>query len=214
MRQAIVTVNDRDGTALGLGGLIETFENAGLRDLEILSCEGGRGVTRVTVAEPVHESTLEEMDAIVWWERAKVSGADHAYVLEFDVAQADNMIDACDEDLLLCGTIDMAGEGFTFDVAGPQDAIRETIDEYENAGASVSLETLRDFEPQGGPMEDLTPRQREIVETAYEEGYFDVPREATTQEVADAVGLDDSTVAEHLQRAERNLVTSVLAVSE
>ena len=39
-------------------------------------------------------------------------------------------------------------------------------------------------------------------------GYYDVPRDATAKEVASEVGLDDSTVSEHLRRAERNLVSS------
>ena len=54
--------------------------------------------------------------------------------------------------------------------------------------------------------EELTDRQREVVETASEAGYYEV-REASTAAVAEELGLDPSTVPEHLQRAERNLLT-------
>jgi predicted DNA binding protein len=49
-----------------------------------------------------------------------------------------------------------------------------------------------------------------VLRTAHRLGYFAVPREASTAEVAAALGLDDSTVAEHLQRAERNLLDRLL----
>jgi len=39
---------------------------------------------------------------------------------------------------------------------------------------------------------------------------YEVPRGASTDDVAEAVGLDPSTVAEHLQRAERNLLGQLL----
>jgi predicted DNA binding protein len=38
-------------------------------------------------------------------------------------------------------------------------------------------------------------------------GYFAVPREVSTDEIAGELGLDSSTVAEHLQRAEKNLLS-------
>ena len=50
-----------------------------------------------------------------------------------------------------------------------------------------------------------TRRQLEVLQTAYEMGFYDVPREATIADVADEIGLDGGTVSEHLQRAERNI---------
>lgn len=41
-------------------------------------------------------------------------------------------------------------------------------------------------------------------------GYYDVPRNASTEEVAAELELDGSTVSEHLQRAERNVLRRVL----
>lgn len=62
-------------------------------------------------------------------------------------------------------------------------------------------------------MEKLTARQREVLETAFDRGYYDVPRSASTAEIAAEFDLDDSTVSEHLQRAERNVLAAVFGRS-
>ena len=58
-------------------------------------------------------------------------------------------------------------------------------------------------------MDALTDRQREVLEVAYGLGYYDVPRMSSTAEIATELGVDDSTVAEHLQRPEHNLLESL-----
>lgn len=60
--------------------------------------------------------------------------------------------------------------------------------------------------PLGAGDLDLTPRQREVVVTAYEEGYYELPRETTMEAVADRIGIDRRTADEHRRRAERKLL--------
>ncbi|WP_435346554.1 helix-turn-helix domain-containing protein [Haloarchaeobius sp. HRN-SO-5] len=57
---------------------------------------------------------------------------------------------------------------------------------------------------------DLSARQREAFVTAYERGYYELPRGTTTDEIADAVGVQRRTVEEHLRRAEKKLVDSLV----
>lgn len=56
----------------------------------------------------------------------------------------------------------------------------------------------------------LSDRQLEAVETGLELGYYDVPRGATHEEVADRLGCSPSTVSEHLQKAEAKLVQGAM----
>lgn len=211
MRQAIISVRDEDGAALGLADVMAVFRAAGLRDIEVLSCEGSNGVARIQVEQAIDERRLTELPTVTWWERVSDSQSGNAYLVEFNAREAPDMIDACADELLPCRTIDVDDDGFTFDVTGSQEAITDTITAYENAGATVSLETLRDYEHRAEPLDALTARQREVLEIAYEMGYFDVPRSASTETVAAELDLDTSTVSEHLQRAERNLISTVIA---
>lgn len=211
MRQAIISVRDEEGGALGLAGVMAVFRMAGLEDIEVLSCEGSRGVVRVRVEHEIDERRLTELPSVTWWEHVSEVGSGNAYLVEFNAREAPDMIDACTDELLPCRTVRVDDDGFTFDVTGSQEAITDTITAYQNAGANVSLETLRDYEHREQPLDALTSRQREVLETAYEMGYFDVPRSTSTETVAAEFNLDTSTVSEHLQRAERNLLSTVIA---
>ncbi|MCU4926146.1 helix-turn-helix domain-containing protein [Halobacteria archaeon AArc-dxtr1] len=46
----------------------------------------------------------------------------------------------------------------------------------------------------------LTDRQRECVTVALREGYFEVPRSCTLEDVADRIGVDKSTASETIRR--------------
>lgn len=56
----------------------------------------------------------------------------------------------------------------------------------------------------------LTDRQREVLRTAHEHGYFDRPRGANATEVAEALGVSRATFAEHLAAAQSKLLDAVL----
>ncbi|MFC6940743.1 helix-turn-helix domain-containing protein [Salinirubellus sp. GCM10025818] len=56
----------------------------------------------------------------------------------------------------------------------------------------------------------LSPRQREVYRTAHERGYFELPRETTTAEIAAAVGVERRTAEHHLRRAEKKLADALV----
>ncbi|GGC59741.1 helix-turn-helix domain-containing protein [Haloferax sulfurifontis] len=56
----------------------------------------------------------------------------------------------------------------------------------------------------------LTDRQREVLETAHEMGYFDHPRRANKGEVATELGITTSTFSEHLAMAQKKLMGAIL----
>lgn len=55
----------------------------------------------------------------------------------------------------------------------------------------------------------LTPRQREVVETAYRRGYFESPRDASSDELASELGFSSSAFHYHVRTAERKLFEAV-----
>jgi len=57
----------------------------------------------------------------------------------------------------------------------------------------------------------LTDRQQEVLRTAYREGYFERPRAANATELAEELGISQSTFAEHLTAAQRKLFADVFA---
>lgn len=57
--------------------------------------------------------------------------------------------------------------------------------------------------------ESLTERQREVLTTAHEAGYYEWPRETTGEELAERLDISTPTLHEHLRTAEQKLVALV-----
>jgi DNA-binding CsgD family transcriptional regulator len=57
----------------------------------------------------------------------------------------------------------------------------------------------------------LTPRQRQMLLTAYALGYYDVPRRISSDELSRHLNVDKSTIVEHLRKAEKKLIGSIIA---
>lgn len=86
--------------------------------------------------------------------------------------------------------------------------LKAIISDLEAFG-TVTLGTLTEFEEQSESQ--VTDRQREVVREALSRGYYDWPRKITNEELAEELGISRATLHEHLRKAERTLLSSVLA---
>ena len=59
---------------------------------------------------------------------------------------------------------------------------------------------------------NLTESQHEALATAVEHGYYEIPREIDTEELATELGISHQALSERFRRATKNLVVSALAV--
>ncbi len=106
------------------------------------------------------------------------------------------------------------GEG-RFLVELPYDAdIRAVVDgieEYYDRTELIAQREHKRTEPSDTVIREafdnaLTDRQREVLRTAYLSGFFEWPREANSEEVADTLGITKPTFHEHLRICHRKLV--------
>lgn len=208
MRQAHVSIRDEDFT--GGEDIISGFRDVGLLDLEVLSCDWSGGVVRVRVEEEIDGQRLDESDTVEWWERVSRSESGYVYLIEMTATDTADPMNPTTDGVLPADNIQIGERGVTFDISGTQEGIRNVIAGFEDADIAVALQGLHNYRSQASPLEPLTERQREVLNVAYRSGYYDVPRSTSTTEVAAELGVDGSTVAEHLQRAERNLISAVL----
>lgn len=97
------------------------------------------------------------------------------------------------------------------------DDIADIVDDLRDRFDGVLVEDLtQDHEESSSDpvivdREELTDRQQEILETAYEMGYFDYPKGANATDVADELGVARSTFTEHLAAAETKLMDAIVA---
>lgn len=52
-------------------------------------------------------------------------------------------------------------------------------------------------------LNSVPPRQRELLNIAFELGYFEIPREVTLEEIAEEMGITKTTASNHLRKAQR-----------
>lgn len=100
---------------------------------------------------------------------------------------------------------------YEFDLTGT----REELDTLESVlDASPLQYTLEMLVTTTDTESLLTERQRELLETAVREGYFEIPRKCTLAELAEAVDVDKSTASTVLRRGEARLVKWFLSGPE
>jgi hypothetical protein len=210
VREANVTIRDAALEEMGIGELLALTREATIVDFEELACHGTSSVVRAEVESRYDESRLSALEYVDNWEHVAETDAGHVYVITFRAPDLPASLADRSEELV--GTCDprLDDESATMSLVGPQEAISATLRDYEATGASPDLRKLGAYEGADRPLDELTDRQREVLETAYDMGYFEVPRAAAAEDIAAELDLDDSTVVEHLQRAERNLLEQFL----
>lgn len=97
------------------------------------------------------------------------------------------------------------------------ETLQDIFAELRETYAPVDVQKLLRPPLEGSPEERvfvnrgrLTERQLDVLRTAYEMGYFERPKHSNATEVAEALGITQSTFTEHLVAAQRKLLEDVL----
>jgi len=82
----------------------------------------------------------------------------------------------------------------------------------------ISQEFRREITPSAAEWQELLSsipdRQRELLNLALEEGYFDIPRRVTLEELAEEMGITKTTASNHLRKAEREIMEFLIRYIE
>ena len=112
------------------------------------------------------------------------------------------------------GTIthaDGSADGWELRVVFPdQESLSEAHDAAHEAGFRFDVTAIHGTEDPRGIQHGLTDTQRDALVTAFEAGYFTVPREVTLNELAEQQDSSHQALSERLRRATGNLVESTL----
>lgn len=113
-----------------------------------------------------------------------------------------------DTELLVVPPIEYGTDGeMLFEIAGEQDDLQGLVANLPDH-LSVSVNRLGEYDAyRESQVTALTDRQEEVLDVAWERGYYEIPRQTSVRDVADEVGCSKSTAADHLRKAEARLVS-------
>ena len=102
-------------------------------------------------------------------------------------------------------------DGWKFEVRGEG---REDIGQFQtycqDKDIPINITAVHALLPIQGEGYELTDAQREALVLAYERGYFDSPREASLEDVAEELGITQQSLSSRLRRGHRRLIAATL----
>lgn len=199
-------------------GRILDVDAAGTIELENMVPLGERAVPFFSVSDDVRESFEESVSnhpSVANITEITRHEDERLYSLDWNVSR----------DVFFQGVVELDGQllsgsgtssTWEFEIRFPtHDALSEFQEYCSNA--HVSLEVGRIYnpvQPGTGMWYGLTTAQRETLIAAVRGGYYSIPREMSTQDLADELGISDQAVTERLRRAIQRLSENTIIALE
>lgn len=95
-------------------------------------------------------------------------------------------------------------------VGGIQEKVQDAATEFPG-DVEVTIDQIGQYDPsRNSLLASLTDRQREVLAVAIREGYYDIPRRATHDDLAAELDCSAGTVGEHLRKVESRVLSSLM----
>jgi hypothetical protein len=99
----------------------------------------------------------------------------------------------------------------TVTFVGEARQVRRFLKKAKETGVPIRVVSHKDASfPPDSLLSHLTERQRKVIITAYNLGYFDLPKRISSRELAEKLGIHSSTLIKHRIKAERRLLDEIL----
>lgn len=211
LRQATIAIGIETLASTPIPELVRMARAAGLQQFGVLARTENLLVIQLDLSERIPEASLAAADAAVWWDRLTRTPDRERYILAVPDPQDAPSLFPSEPDVFGPTNVELADRTLEITVVGTQPGIGAVFDAYERDDLNPTLRRIGSYTGSLRPLEGLTDRQREAVLTAYDLGYYEVPRQTTSERVAAQLDIDTSTLSEHLHRAERNLLSQALS---
>ncbi|MFC6942628.1 helix-turn-helix domain-containing protein [Salinirubellus sp. GCM10025818] len=152
------------------------------------------------------------------------TGVEAVALSALDEPRSYALLSVCDDEVAMFGVIEeaLARAGLVVrrplvyrdgrihgHVVGDPEALQTVLDRAPDA-LDLRVDEIGQFpSARANPASELSDRQWEALEAALDLGYYDQPREATHEEIAETLDCAPSTASTHLQKAEARLVHAV-----
>lgn len=186
-----------------IGELSRSYPEARFRILAALPGEDyGVGLMELTASDPVPvlaemlgEPELTELDFI--------QRGEEMVLLQFETTEPLLLEPMQRSGVPLEMPFDIVDGRASWEVTAPQDRISSLGEQLDAFGIDFTVEHIHQYLSTD---QLLTDRQRRLVQTALEQGYYDTPRDCSLTELAAELDIAKSTCSEILHRAEGKII--------
>lgn len=113
-------------------------------------------------------------------------------------------------DLVLETPLEQVGDGVRLTIVADETTLQQALADLPD-DVRLELKRTGPYRPTRQHLSSLlTDRQRENLTIAIQEGYYDIPRASTLDEVAAISGLSTATVCEHLRKVESRVFSHLV----
>jgi hypothetical protein len=157
-----------------------------------------------------YEATLADVDAVdAFHLSVRDAGSFYVYVRETQRDTDAQLIAAyMGGNLVVVPPIEYRSDrSMVFSLVGTAAAVQAAVDRTPDG---IGVDVLRATDYDAGtidPLLRITPRQREAVTVAVDVGYYGATREGSVADVAETLGCSTGTAAEHLRKAEAEIMS-------
>jgi len=203
--------------AFELGRILDISGGTGI-ELESLVPLGEKAVPFLTVHGTTDlgefETAIQDHPTVSDLERTSQHGDRTLYALDWDVSQDRFFQGLYEVDAHLLGASG-GPELWEFELRFPSHQALGAFRDYcSDAGIRVDAgRVYNPTRPESGPFYGLTQPQRDTLVRAVGGGYYSIPRELSTQDLADEFDISDQAVTERLRRAIATLVDNSLVAA-
>lgn len=199
-------------------GRILRIEEPTQLTLETMVPLGGKPTPFVRIRNKVRETferSVREHPSVNDIQLVDTHEDETLYALNWDPSEASLLRRILDLDAVLLGATGTA-DTWGLELRFPSHEALSSFQEfYLDEDIDVSIERIYNpTKPDAGPWYGMTPPQRETLAAAVEAGYYSLPRQISTQELADSFGISDQAVTERLRRGISTLVLNTLLIDE
>jgi len=155
------------------------------------------------------EAAMQEIPEIVGYDIERIDGQScYVYVRDATTDPLQEMFGPISSGgLVVVPPIEYESDGtVAFSIFGPEDELQNAVTDI-SVPVDVTIEAVGGLARTKSAVEArLTERQREAVKTAVDLGYYEIPRTATQEDIAAELNCAPSTAAEHLRKAESQVL--------
>lgn len=203
--------------AFELGRILRVEEQTQIT-LETMVPLGGGSTLFVRIRNDARESfrrSVRDHSAVEKIQAVNSHDDETLYALEWTLSDGSLLETIVELDAVLLDATGTA-DAWKFELRFPT---HEALSEFQSysveEGLPLRIERLYSpTNPDAGPWHGLTGPQNEALVSAVENGYYSLPREISTQELADTFDISDQAVIERLRRGLSTLVENTLLVDD